>query len=279
MGVSLFGPGEATARPLRRPELDLKLRGAHIGCIIRNVQSADRALAILVAFSEERPELGVSELARELGMHKSTASRLLATLEARGLVRRVGDRYAPGPELVRLGAVAGRGASLLEAARPALVRLADDTRETVNLAVRRGDSVLNVHQVGSAHFVGLRDWTGLTTPLHATGNGKVLLAWGGAPLPAEPGALTRRTIVGEGELRAELERTRRRGWAQAVEELEEGLNSVAAPIFDVSGECVAAVSVAGPTYRLPPRQLGRVGRRCVAAADEISTALGRRRAA
>jgi DNA-binding IclR family transcriptional regulator len=256
------------------------LRGAQIGCIIRNeMQSADRALAILAAFSDERPALGVSELARELGMHKSTASRLLATLQARGLVRRAGDRFEPGPELVRLGALAGRGAAVLPAARPTLVRLAAETRETVNLAVRLGDSVLNLHQVETSHFVGLTDWTGKTTPLHATANGKALLAWGSGPAPRDRAPLTDRTIVGDPELLAELERTRRRGWAQAVEELEPGLNSVAAPVFDISGRCVAAVSVAGPSYRLPPRQLGSLGRTCRAAADEISTALGHPRAA
>lgn len=247
--------------------------------LFATVQSADRALAILAAFSNERPELGVSELARELGMHKSTASRLLATLEARGLVRRVGDRFAPGPELARLGSLAARGAALLPAARPVLVRLAEETRETVNLAVRQGDSVLNLHQVETSHFVGLTDWTGKTTPLHATANGKALLAWGGGPVPESRAALTTRTIVDEAELRAELERTRRRGWAQAVEELEGGLNSVAAPIFDAAGLCLAAVSVAGPSYRLSSRLLGKVGRGCLAAGDEISAALGHRRAA
>jgi IclR family acetate operon transcriptional repressor len=243
------------------------------------MKSADRALAILAAFSDDRPELGVSELARQLGMHKSTASRLLATLEARGLVRRAGDRFAPGPELVRLGSLAAGGAALVTAARPTLVGLAEETRETVNLAIRQGDSVLNLHQVETAHFVGLTDWTGKTTPLHATANGKALLAWGAGPIPGNRKALTARTIVEEEELLAELERTRRRGSAQAVEELEAGLNAVAAPVFDASGACVAAVSVAGPSYRLPPRLLSGVGRTCAAAADEISSALGHRRAA
>jgi DNA-binding IclR family transcriptional regulator len=81
------------------------------------VQSADKALAILAAFTEARPELGASELAGELGIHKSTVSRLLATLERRGLVRRVGDRFLPGPELARLGSLAARGLSLLPTAR------------------------------------------------------------------------------------------------------------------------------------------------------------------
>ena len=82
------------------------------------MQSADKALAILGAFDESRPDLGVSELAGELGMHKSTVSRLLAALERRGLVRREGERFAPGPELARLGALAVRGLTLAGAAWP-----------------------------------------------------------------------------------------------------------------------------------------------------------------
>lgn len=243
------------------------------------MQSADRALAIVAAFSEARPELRVSELARDLGMHKSTASRLLATLERRGLVRRIGDRFAPGPELARLGSLAARGIDLLPAARPILARLADETRETVNLAVRQDDLALNVHQVAASHFVGLTDWTGRTTPLHATANGKALLAWGAGAVPPSREALTDRTIVTGAELQKELERTRRRGWAQAVAELEEGLNSVGAPIFDAASSCVAAVSVAGPSYRVPEGRLAELGRACAEAANEISAALGHRRAA
>jgi len=226
------------------------------------VQSADKALAILAAFTEARPELGTTELAGELGIHKSTVSRLLATLESRGLVRRAGDRFLPGPELARLGSLAARGLALLPTAREPLVRLADETGETVNLAIREGDRVLNVHQVETAHFVGVKDWTGRTTPLDTTANGKVLLAFGD----------------GDG-LSAELERIRGCGYATAVEELEPGLNSAAAPVFDCTGACVAAVSIAGPSYRVTERRLADLGQACVAAADEISAGLGHRRAA
>jgi DNA-binding IclR family transcriptional regulator len=243
------------------------------------MQSADRALAILAAFTESRPEVGVSELARELGMHKSTVSRLLGTLEARGLVRRAGDRFLPGPELARLGSLAAQGLALLPVARPELARLAEETGETVNLAVRQGDRALNVHQVATAHFVGLTDWAGRATPLHATANGKVLLAYGDGGVPAVLEAITERTIVDRHALEEELERTKSRGYAQAVEELEAGLNSVAAPVFDASGGCLAAVSVAGPSYRVSEERLDSIGAACADAAGEISQALGYRKAA
>jgi DNA-binding IclR family transcriptional regulator len=243
------------------------------------VQSADKALAILAAFNEGRPDVGVSELAGELGMHKSTVSRLLATLEKRGLVRREGDRFRPGFELARLGALAVRGIALVGSARERLERLARETGETVNLAVRDGDRALNVHQVQSEHIVGVGDWTGRALPLHATANGKVLLAFGEGDLPRDLPGLTRRTITSRDDLVAELDQTQAAGFAVALEELELGLHAVAAPVFDCFGACVAAVSVSAPAYRLPEPKLPAAGELCVAAADEISGRLGFRRAA
>jgi IclR family transcriptional regulator, acetate operon repressor len=244
-----------------------------------NVQSADKALAILAAFSEARRDVGVSELAAELGMHKSTVSRLLATLERRGLVRRDGERFVPGWELARLGALATHGLALVGAAQEAMASLAEATGETVNLAVRDGESALNVSQVRTAHHVGVGDWAGRSRPLHATANGKVLLAFGGGELPRELTALTRRTITDPQKLRAELEQVRRSGFAVATEELELGLHAVAAPVFDCFGSCVAALSVSAPAYRLPERRLPEAGELCVAAADEVSVRLGHRSAA
>ena len=243
------------------------------------MQSADRALAILAAFNEGRPDVGVTELASELGMHKSTVSRLLATLQGRGLVRRDGDRFAPGPELVRLGGLAIRGLALVDLAREPLQRLAEETGETVNLALRQGDQALNVHQVQATHFIGVTDWTGRALPLHATANGKVLLAFGDKALPEELAALTAKTITDPASLRADLERARRRGYAVALEELELGLHAIAAPVFYPTGACAAAVSVSGPAYRLSKRRLDLVAGLCIATGNEISVCLGPRRAA
>jgi DNA-binding IclR family transcriptional regulator len=241
------------------------------------VQSADRALAILAAFSSVRPDRGVSELAAELGMHKSTVSRLLAVLQARGLVRRDGDRFSPGPELARLGMIAVRSMALVQVARQPLERLAEQTGETINLAVRQGDEALNVHQVQSTHFVGMTDWTGRGAALHATANGKALLAFGDGVMSEDLQPLTPRTIVDRAVLEQELEDVRLRGYATAVEELELGLHAVAAPVFDSTGSCVAAVSISGPSYRLA--ELEEAGEACVAIAAEISACLGFRRAA
>ena len=255
------------------------LHNEELCCNTRNVQSADRALSILAAFSEARPELGVSELAAELGLHKSTVSRLLATLEGRGLVRRVGERFSPGAELARLGALAVRGLAVVGLAEEPLERLAAETGETVNLAIREADRALNVHQVQTSHVIGVGDWTGRAAPLHCTANGKVLLAFGGGELPRDLPALTDRTITDPRTLRDELARVRENGYALAVEELEVGLHAAAAPIFGSSGASVAAVSVSGPAYRLPETRLRAVAELCVRVADDVSARLGFRRAA
>jgi DNA-binding IclR family transcriptional regulator len=242
----------------------------------QRVQSADKALAILAAFGPERPSLRVSELARELSLHKSTVSRLLAILEARGLVRREADGFAPGPELARLGALAVSSLPLAQVARQPLGRLAEVTGETVNLAVRRREEAVNVLQVQTAHFVGMTDWTGRGAPLHATANGKVLLAFGDGRLPARLQSLTPRTIVDRPQLEAELGQVRVKGYATACEELELGLVAVAAPVLDSLGACAGAVSVSGPAYRLDPKDASEP---CMATAAEISKLLGFKEAA
>jgi IclR family transcriptional regulator, acetate operon repressor len=172
-----------------------------------------------------------------------------------------------------------RGFALVGTAREGMERLAHETGETVNLAVRDDGRALNVHQVNSAHFVGVTDWTGRAAPLHATANGKVLLAFADGGLPRELTRLTPKTITDRGDLRAELERVRREGVAVALEELELGLHAVAAPVFDCFGACVAAISVSGPAYRLTERRLAEVGELCVATSNDVSTRLGYRRAA
>jgi DNA-binding IclR family transcriptional regulator len=238
------------------------------------MQSVDRALRILSRFDATRASVGVSELAVELGLHKSTVSRTLATLVRRGYVRRDGDRFAPGLELVRLGRLADPVEALAELARAPMERLAASTRETINLAVRDGDAVLHVRQIQGSHYLGVGDWTGRPTPLHATSTGKVLLAFGDGSLPAELLRITPRTIIDRKALTRELEQVRARGYAITREELEAGMCAAAGPVVDPSGICVAAVSVSGPCFRVSSA-LPRLGEKAAATAAEVSMRLGR----
>src|SRR5205809_3032108 len=142
------------------------------------VQSVGRAVSILELLADGPGELGVSELGRRLGVHKATASRLLATLAERGLVERspVTDKYRLGFGVVRLAASATAGLDLVRQARPVLERLAEETGETVNLAVLDREGVVNIDQITPPHLVVNVNWVGKRTPLHCTANGKALLA-------------------------------------------------------------------------------------------------------
>jgi IclR family transcriptional regulator, acetate operon repressor len=236
------------------------------------VQSADRALRILSSFDGGRGSLGVTEVAQELGIHKSTVSRLMAALEQRGFVRREGERFVPGLELARLARTADPVLPLVERALPVMERLASATGEAVTLGVPHGSRVEYVAQRDGGHIVGVADWTKRSTTIHASASGKVLLAFAGARLPETLERHTPRTIVDPSALEREVARTRLRGYAQIRDELEVGLTAVAAPVFDRTGACVAALGVSGPSFRLG-RLLAALGERCLQAADDVTTAL------
>lgn len=226
-------------------------------------QSAERVLALLASFEDGRVELGVTEIARSLGVHKSTASRLAATLERTGFLARSGKRYRLGVEIIRLGSLALRNVDLVATMQPAMEKLSQRTGETINLAVPAGADILNVAEVSSTYILSCSGgWIGRRTTPHAVANGKVLLAHGAIPAPRRLERYTEHTISTLGRLNEELAAIRRDGYATAVAELEEGLVAVASPVFDASGACVAALSISGPAYRMPPDKLDELGRLC-----------------
>lgn len=246
------------------------------------LQSVGRAIQVLEIIAEDG-EMGVTDLAERLGVHKATASRLAGTLASRGLIERdrATGRYRLGFGLIRLAGAVMANLDLVRVARPILEDLAHETHETVNLGVPAGDAVVYVDQLSGARSVVSVNWVGRRTPLHCTSNGKVLLAHASASdrarllaLPLE--RLTPRTIVEPSRLETEMEEVRRRGYAQTLEELEEGLNAVAAPIRQADGSLAAALSVSGPAFRMTARDLPRIGELAIRAADEVSRRLGYR---
>jgi len=237
-------------------------------------QSVERALRILLSFDAEGQDVSVGEIASLLDVHKSTASRLTASLRRHGLLERTpgADRFWLGPEVARLGLLALAGRDLLEVARAPMEALAATTGETVALAILDGRELTTVAQVDTTHVVGPRPWIGHSTPLHATSDGKILLAFGAAPLPeGRLVALTPRTLTSRPRLRRELARIRERGWAEADGELEEGLRGVSAPVLDPGGRCLAALSVSGPVYRFTSERVTEVARACLEAAVRIGS--------
>jgi DNA-binding IclR family transcriptional regulator len=246
------------------------------------LQTVDRALRLLLLYEEVDQEYRVGEMAEILGVDKSSASRLAATLANRGFLERApgSEAFRIGPELGRLGVLnLGGSHNLTELARRPMEDLAAETAETVNLARLEDRKVVNIAQVDGAHLVGVGDWVGWKTEPHATANGKVLLAFtedGPEDLsPRAPlEAFTGQTITNVEDLRSELERVRSEGWASTLGELEEGFNGVAVPVFDAQGCCLASLSVSGPVYRVPPERLPEIAVLCEKAAGEISASLG-----
>jgi len=222
-------------------------------------QAIDRAAELLVRVVESGRPLAVGELATHTGLPKSTTSRLVGALERRGLVQRSTDRGAlsPGPVLLRF-AHRGGGQSLVELAAPVLERLAAETRETINVAVPGPLGAEHLDQRDSEHFVGVTNWVGRRVPHHVAANGKVFIAFGAAPIPAELERFTPRTITSRAALETELQRVRTVGYATAVDELELGLAAVAAPVRDAEGAVVAALSISGPTSRLTAERIDRL---------------------
>lgn len=243
----------------------------------QRVQSVARAAELLKALGAHGAPAGLADLARDCGLNRSTAWRILATLEDEGLIERDPDtgRYAVGHALVALAAAAGHE-PLVRRGHPHLRALAEACGETASLAVPRALRLVYVDQVQAPHVMAA-NWLGRATPLHATSTGKALLAWMpddelGAALPPRLERFTDTTITTRAALRAELDDVRARGHAVSRGELEPALWGVSAPVLD-GGRAVAVVSVWGTETRIRALGLNALGARTAAAAGAIAAAL------
>jgi len=247
-----------------------------------SVLTLQRGLVILDAFSSDPAGLGVNELARRLGLHKSTVSRLCATLERAGYLKR-DERTGK----LRLGAriyqLAGMNSGDLDprmVARPILLGLVEACGETAHLAVREGQDVVTIEVVDGSRSIRLQSRVGQRRPVHASALGKAILAW--LPpdeLEAVLGSqsferLTPNTIASQAQLMEDLERVRQRGYSTDLEELEEGLRCVGAPVRDETGRVTGAISVSGPRHRFTDEAIVDLARLVVHSADQISVRLG-----
>ncbi len=254
--------------------------GAVAGSAGAGSQAVDRAAALLAAVVHSPGARSFTSLVTELGLARSTTSRLLQALERNRLVQR--DRagsYRPGALFAVYAAREQTVPDLVELARPALERLAAATGETVNFAVPRGQGVVSVAQIDSRYLLGAANWVGVDVPPHCSALGKVLYAFGRLAVPTGP--LQRRTpatITTAERLERELIEVRRRGWAVASEELEVGLVAVAAAVRSGDG-VIGAISVSAPTARLPRSQVQSIGELLVRETGEVSAQLGHRAAA
>jgi IclR family acetate operon transcriptional repressor len=222
--------------------------------------AVDRGAELLVRVLEADQPVALTDLASASGIPKSTASRLLSALERQGLVEQEGERgrLRPGPAILRVAERSLLERSVVELAHSSLDALGEASGETINLAVPAREGVEHVAQVESRHFLGAGQWLGRSVDYHCTAVGKVFMAFGRATATAAARPLTRlteHTITDPERLRAELEEVRHEEFATAMDELEIGLAAIAAPVRGAGGEVVAALSISGPTIRMPPERV------------------------
>lgn len=237
-------------------------------------RAVDRAADLVATVVRADEPMSFADLQDASGLAKSTTSRMLTALERAGLLERdLAGSYVAGRLFWLYAARHDPWEELVRLARPTMDEIGEDTGETVHLSVTRGDRVVQVAQVDSRFLLGTRDWTEVDVPAHCSALGKVFIAWGALTLPAGPlERSTEATITTTGALRHDGDRTRERGWAVTVDELEVGLTGVAAPVFGVHGDAVAALGISGPSQRLEGR-LDELGRQLLDRATKLSTLL------
>jgi DNA-binding IclR family transcriptional regulator len=246
------------------------------------LSSVRNAARLLKVFLSREESIGVSELARRLDLAKSTVHRILTTLAGQGLIEqdRTTGGYRLGLVVFELGEAVRVHLDLHAAAGPVLASLREQTGESSQVGVLDGTEVVYVDRLESSQSLRLFTETGRRVPVHCTSSGKVLLSH--LPQAALDDLLDRlvltrhtpHTIHDVDALRAELDRVRRRGWAEAVNEREIGVASVAAPVRDATGRVVAAVSIGAPVIRLGSARRRQLGALITEAGEAISRRLG-----
>jgi len=244
-------------------------------------EAAARVADVLLVFTEGPSTMGVTRIARELDLSKAVVFRILQSLAARGMVELdpANREYRLGPAAAALGARAMRESNLRTASLDVLRRLRDDVGETVTLTSLVPHGRIYLDQFEGLHEIKMTVDLGRRFPLHAGSSGKCMLAF----LPerrreelvtGDLARLTERTLVDPDALRADLDAVAARGYAVSAGERQADAGSVAAPIFDLSGSVVGAISVCGPRYRVTEAFVERIAPKVVAAAAEISGRMG-----
>ena len=230
----------------------------------QGAQAALRAIRLLKLFTAEAPELQLAEMSVLSGLNKTTTHRLLQALLSEELLDRNPGTgaYRLGPGMMALGVQALSSNDLRIRARPLLKRLADETGETATLEVPIDDTMLILDEVTSKHFVGASGNVGTRWPIHATSTGKALIAFeqdGPDRLRPELSSLTAKTITEFDVLERQLGDIRRRGFAETVDELEEGFSGVGAVVRGGMGEILGALSICGPSQRMSESRRAQLG--------------------
>jgi IclR family acetate operon transcriptional repressor len=246
-----------------------------------SVRAVERALDILLCFSEDKPALSLTQIAEQVGMHKSTIHRLLATLESRRFVIRdkITGMYQLGYRFIELASIMLSDIDVQHWAQPYLQQLAVLSGETVDLAVLDGDHVVYLQVVESLQRVKIAAAVGEQLPVHCTATGKAFLAF--LPeyqvneiLAKEMVKYTDLTLVSLADLYQDLRETRERGFAISKEEYEKDINAVAAPILDANSCPIAVIAIVGPSFRLSHDHMMKLGQSILETTSTIAQEIG-----
>jgi DNA-binding IclR family transcriptional regulator len=240
----------------------------------QGAQSAIRAIRLLKLFTAEQPELRLAELSERSGLNKTTTHRLLQALLSESMLARdeAAGTYQLGPALMALGMQAVSAGNLRVRARPLLKRLAAETGETATLEIAVEDTMLILDEISGGHRVAAGGNVGTRWAMHATSTGKAVLAFsenGTERLGERLTPLTARTITARQALEEQLVEIRRRGFAESVDELEDGFTGVGTVIRGNAGEILAALSICGPTQRMTEGRRANLGAMLCAAAAQL----------
>lgn len=248
-----------------------------------SLSSVTSALQLMKVFSVEETELGISALAKELGVAKSTAHRLAVTLATEGFLEQnlENGRYRLGLALFELGTLVRRRMDVSTLGLPLLGALRDATHEAVHLAMLAQTDIVYLYNLESSQAVGTRSYLGMRKPAFCTSEGRVLLGFGPAEqtVAVMKGSLVQRTpntVTDPKALLRILEEVRTTGYAVDDEESEIGMRGLAAPVRDASGRVIAAVGLSGPMQRLSKKEVRRLVPQVVSTADGISARMGYR---
>lgn len=246
-----------------------------------SIRTIQRACSILRCFSEDNPELGVTTISQKTGIHKSSTSRILSSLQQEGFVEQndQNSKYRLGLGLVSLAGLVLERLELRDVIYPDIQDLARITQETINISVLKDDECINIENINSPQAIQHTGLLGRRNPLHCTSTGKVFLAY--MPheerkhiLPDSLRAYTSHTITDRSQLEDELADVREQGFAIAHEEFREGLSAIAAPLWNHHDRVIATVSISGPSYRLDKERIETYLQYLENTAHEISSKLG-----
>lgn len=240
-----------------------------------NVRAVGRALEILMAFTEDAPELSAGELLKRVDLSRPTLYRLLYTLEENGFLVSVGEpqRFRLGPSVARLAHVWKGSLDLKAMAEPVLRRIWDETQETVAMFVPQGNMRLCVAELPSPQPLNFKRGVGYTERIVRGATGRVILAYA-KTTTAELQAYLQGTDLKLKDLEAELAATRARGYSTSHSELISGAVAVAVPVFDQSGTVIGSIGVFGPEVRVHSARLREFAELLVAESARLSQSLG-----